>query len=248
MNAPKVIIIDDEHLAREIIKNYLKDKDIEIVAECPNGFEGYKAIVDKSPDIVFLDIQMPKLTGFEMLELLEQPYNIIFTTAYDEFAIKAFEVNAIDYLLKPFSKERFDSALSKAIKNMPPENGVEQKYSELEVHTQTNDQFIDRIIVKKNGTIIVLPIEEVLYLEAQDDYVNVISEKGNFLKQKRMKYYEDNLPENGFVRIHRSFIINLNFLSEIFLKEKASYYARLKNNTELPVSRSGYNKLKELLK
>ncbi|MBU0475409.1 MAG: LytTR family transcriptional regulator DNA-binding domain-containing protein [Bacteroidetes bacterium] len=243
----KTIIIDDEKLARDLIRNFLQSFDnIEIVDECDNGFEGIKSINEHNPDLIFLDIQMPKLTGFEMLELLENPHNIIFTTAYDQYALKAFEVNAVDYLLKPFSRERFAEAVNKVIEKIGNSNNNDKHILSHSNFIQS-DEKLSRIVVKKGNKIVVLPIDNIKYLEAQDDYVNIISTEGSFLKQNRMKYYEEHLPDS-FIRIHRSYIVNLNEIKEISLLEKDSHIVILKSGEKLPVSKNGYIKLKEVIR
>jgi len=189
---------------------------------------------------------MPKLNGFEMLELLDNNYNIIFTTAYDQYALKAFEVNAVDYLLKPFSRERFADAVNKVIEKIENENQNNKpnyKHSDF----LQSDEKLNRIVVKKGSKIVVLPIDLILYFEAQDDYVNIISSEGSFLKQNRMKYYEEHLPDS-FIRIHRSYIVNLNEIKEISLLEKDSHIVILKSGEKIPVSKSGYIKLKEIIR
>jgi len=245
----KVIIIDDEKLAREIISSYLKKFDnVELVAECSDGFEGIKQINELKPDLIFLDIQMPKLTGFEMLEILEEPPVIIFTTAFDQYALKAFEVNATDYLLKPFSEIRFAEALNKAIKlitNIPP---IQQELNGLVKSVEKRNEFLDRVIIKSGQKIQIIPIEAVHYIEAQDDYTMLYTEKGNFLKQKTMKYFEENLDPNNFPRIHRSYIVKLSLIKQIELLEKESYQVLLNDGKKLPVSKSGYQNLKEFFK
>ncbi len=247
-NKIRIIIIDDEALARQITKNYLnKRDDIEIIAECSNGFDAIKKINELKPDLIFLDIQMPKLTGFEMLELIENPPVIIFTTAYDHFAIKAFEVNAIDYLLKPFSEERFNAALDKAIAQLGDRF---RQNSAIENIIKTNDEkieFLERVVIKDGSKITVIPVEEIKWIEAQDDYVLINSEKGRFLKQKTMKYFETHLNENQFVRVHRSYIINLDFIQHLEQTETESYRLVLKNGKEIPVSKTGLQRLKSTL-
>ncbi len=249
LNKIKVLIIDDESLAREIIKKYLADNDrISIIGECSNGFDAIKKINEEKPDIIFLDVQMPKINGFEMLELIDEPPIIIFTTAFDQYALKAFEVNAADYLLKPFSKERFDEAVEKALNNV--QNKSHQSYI-IKNLIKSNDEkshYLDRIVIKDSSAINIIPIDEIMYIEAQDDYVMVYSIVGKFLKQKTMKYYEDHLDQNLFVRIHRSYIVPVKRIKRIELAEKNSYQVRLEDNIKLPVSKSGYDKLKEILK
>lgn len=248
MNKIKALIIDDEKLAREIIKKYLEDiEKIIIVGECSNGFEAIKIINEEKPDVVFLDIQMPKITGFEMLELIEKPPVIIFTTAYDQFALKAFEVNAADYLLKPFSKERFNESIEKAfshIKNKSPQHDVIQN---LIKENDRKPDFLERIIIKDGSKIIIMPLENIKYIEAQDDYVMIYSTDGKYLKQRTMKYFEDHLDPRNFIRIHRSFIVPVRRIKRIELAEKNSYQVKLDDTTILPVSKSGYDNLKDVL-
>ncbi len=245
----KVLIIDDENLAREIIKKYLVGNEkIFITGECTNGFDGIKKINEEKPDIVFLDIQMPKINGFEMLELIEEPPIIIFTTAFDQYALKAFEVNAADYLLKPYSKERFDDALEKAIINF--QNKTSQSYiiKNLIKSIDAKSPYLDRIVIKDSSIINIIPIEHIKYIEAQDDYVMLYCFGGKFLKQKTMKFYEEHLNPNQFVRIHRSYIVPLKGIKRIELAEKNTYQVKLEDDIRLPVSKSGYDKLKEILK
>jgi two-component system LytT family response regulator len=247
-NKIKVIIVDDESLARQITKSYLSTRsDIEILSECSNGFDAIKKINELKPDLIFLDIQMPKLNGFEMLELIENPPIIVFTTAYDNFALKAFEVSAVDYLLKPFSEERFSAALEKAISQLGDRF---QQNSAIVNIIKTHDEkieFLERVVIKDGGKITIIPVEEIKWIEAQDDYVLINSEKGRFLKQKTMKYFENHLNENQFVRIHRSYIINLDFLQHLEQTDTESYRLVLKNGKELPVSKTGLTKLKSTL-
>jgi len=241
----RTLIIDDEKLARDIVKKYASKIDsLEIINECGNGFDGIKAINSEKPDLIFLDIQMPKLNGFEMLELIEEKPKIIFTTAFDQYALKAFDVNAIDYLLKPFSEERFGEAVNKVLKEQVSLS--KEKVKKLQSHLEDEVEYLDRVIVKQNQKINIIPIEKVIYFEAQDDYVMIHTEEGKFLKQKTMKYFEDHLDPKDFIRIHRSFIINISRIKEIELFDKDSYKAVLKNDTKLSVSRSGYSKLKEI--
>ncbi|GBD89460.1 transcriptional regulatory protein YehT [bacterium BMS3Abin04] len=243
----KAVIIDDEKLARDIIAKYLSTNNkIQVVGECSNGFEGAKIISEQKPDIVFLDIQMPKINGFELLELIDNPPLVIFTTAFDQYAIKAFEVNAIDYLLKPFSRQRFDEALQKAINKLNSQNMSVQKLNSLN-ELYKKEEFLNRIVVKANHKIHIIPTDQIRYIEAQDDYVMIYSELGKYLKQKTLKSLADQLDNNQFIRIHRSYIINLNFLKQLELFGKGSYKVITKEGAKLPVSKSGYAKLKEVL-
>lgn len=248
MSKIKTLIIDDEQLGRDLIKAYLnKHETIEVLAECSNGFDGIKQINELKPDLIFLDIQMPKLTGFEMLELIENPPVIIFTTAYDQYALKAFEVNATDYLLKPFSEERFNESLEKATKLLSNKILSDAKFKDILKIADSRAESLERIVVKNQQKITLIPVEEIKYIEAQDDYTMLYTQKGNFLKQKTMKYFEENLNPKDFIRIHRSYIIKLSLLKQIDLLEKESYQVVLHDGKKLPVSKNGYAKLKELL-
>ncbi|MGD8780389.1 MAG: LytTR family transcriptional regulator DNA-binding domain-containing protein [Ignavibacteria bacterium] len=248
MNNIRAIIIDDEKLARDIIKNFLKaHENIELIAESGNGFDGIEKINELKPDIVFLDIQMPKLSGFEMLELIDDPPLIIFTTAFDQYAIKAFEVNATDYLLKPFSKERFNDAVNKALKNFKNIDSAKNKLNDLIRDTNYSKEFLERVAVKQNNKVTIIPSEEIEYLEAQDDYVMIYSSKGKYLKKKTMKFFEENLNPDEFVRIHRSYIVKIDRIEKIESSQSESNTISLKNRQTLPVSKTGYTRLKEFL-
>lgn len=240
------IIVDDEPLARLVIKEYLlQHPNLQVVQECNDGFEGIKAIMQHQPDVVFLDIQMPKINGFEMLELVEQPPAVIFTTAFDEYAIKAFERHAVDYLLKPFSQERFDKAIEKL---MERETVITNNNTRdlLETASQAPQQN-QRIVVKIGNKIKIIPIDEVHYLEAADDYVKIHTKEGAFLKNKTMAHFEKILDAEQFVRTHRSYIVNVQLVTRIDPYEKESYLAQLKTGAQVPVSKTGYAKLKTVL-
>jgi two-component system, LytTR family, response regulator len=241
----KAIIIEDEQPARELVKNYLKPfTEIELLGEFSDGFSGIKAINELHPDLVFLDIQMPKLTGFEMLEILDHIPDIIFTTAYDQFAIKAFEMNAVDYLLKPFSKERFGQAVEKAMDRFSKKKDTQENFKELKKHVQSQIEILERVVVKTGTKIKVVPVEEILYLESQDDYVMIYSANGKFLKQETMKHFEEHLDPGQFIRVHRSYIVRLDAIVQLELYEKGSYLAVLNNGAKIKVSDSGYKNLK----
>jgi two-component system LytT family response regulator len=243
----KAILIDDEPLARLIVKEYLQPyAQIEIVAECNDGFEGLKAIQQQAPDLIFLDIQMPKITGFEMLELVEQPPAVIFTTAYDEYAIKAFEAHAIDYLLKPFSKERFDKAIQKFLEQQNIINKKPVPENLLLAASQSSTQN-QRIVVKNGNKIKIIPVKDVLYLEAADDFVKIHTVESSFLKNKTMNFFEQTLDAQQFARCHRSYIINVQQVTRIDPNEKDNHLAILKSGQKIPVSRNGYAKLREVL-
>ena len=243
------VIIDDESLGRQIVRKYLSLRnDVEIVAECSNGFEGVKKINELNPDLVFLDIQMPKLNGFEMLELLDEKPEIIFTTAFDQYAIKAFEVNAIDYLLKPFSQDRFNDAVDKVFEKIRNNPQDQTNYDNLIAKVDELNDSLNRVVVKTNQKIVIIPVERISHIEAQDDYVMIYSELGKFLKQKTMKFYEGHLDQNEFIRVHRSYIVNINQIKQIELFEKESYKITLNDGTKIPVSKSGYSKIKDISK
>ncbi len=243
-----VIIVDDEKLARELIKNFLENHEsLEIIDECENGFEGLKSIAENNPDLIFLDIQMPKLNGFEMLELIDQNLSIIFSTAYDQYALKAFEVNAVDYLLKPFSKERFNEAVEKVLKKLQSSELLSPNPNKLANSFVSEEDIVRRIVVKNNNKIVVIPVDQIFYLEAQDDYVKIVTGEGSSLKQNTMKFYEQHLPDS-FVRIHRSYLVNINYVKQIDLLAKDSHAVLLKDGNQIPVSKSGYKRLREIIR
>jgi len=240
----RTILIDDEPLARSIVVEYLQHyPEVQILQECNDGFEGVKAITQHKPDLIFLDIQMPKINGFEMLELLEQPPSVIFTTAFDEYAIKAFESHAIDYLLKPFSKERFDKAMQKWLQQHK-QAGAPRAILTEDVR-QPEER--NRIVVREGSNIRIVPVHEIHYIEAYDDYVKIFTQKEMFMKKKTMSFYEKSLDETQFVRVHRSYMINLQQLTKIEPLEKDTYLALLKGGAKVPLSKSGYAKLKGVL-
>lgn len=243
----KVVLIDDEPLARSIVTEYLQAfPEITIAQECNDGFEGIKAITQHKPDLIFLDIQMPKINGFEMLELIEQPPSVIFTTAFDEYAIKAFESRAIDYLLKPFSKDRFEKAVRKWLEQR---SKADQKTNTETLLTEEirQPEERNRIVVREGSNIRIVPVHEVQYIEAYDDYVKIFTQKEMYLKKKTMSFYENSLDASQFVRVHRSYIINLQQLTKIEPLEKETYLALLKSGVKVPLSKSGYTKLKGVL-
>lgn len=246
----KAIIIDDEPLARSIVAEYLQAyPQVQVVQECNNGFEGVKATQEHHPDLIFLDIQMPKINGFEMLELLENPPAVIFTTAFDEYAVRAFETHAIDYLLKPFTKERFDRALQKWLgqqSSPAPATPAANTEALLETAAQSPEQQ-DRVVVKAGHKIHIIPVADIQYLEAANDYVNLHTATGAFLKKRTMGYFEQALDEQQFVRVHRSYIVQVQQITRIDPYQKDTFLAVLRSGAQVPVSRTGYNKLKTVL-
>jgi len=249
MQSISTLIIDDEPLARELVKHYSTDFDVlDIIAECSDGFEALRQIQEHKPDLLFLDIQMPKLDGFELLEVLDYNPAIIFTTAFDQFAIKAFEMNAVDYLLKPFSKERFDSAVNKAIQRVSLEKTAQSmSLDNLKIHAQESRGMIDRVVTRLGSKVTVIPVDRIWYIESADDYVMIYSELGNHLKEKTMKYFEEHLPPNNYVRIHRGSIINLSQIAAIEPYTKDTHMVTLKCGAKLRASAEGYKKLRAML-
>lgn len=237
----KVVVIDDEPLATDLVLEYLKDfPQFELMQVCHDGFEGLKAIQNHNPDLVFLDIQMPKLTGFEMLELLEDPPAIIFTTAYDTFAMKAFDAHAIDYLLKPFSFNRFQKAIEKFLLI-----GKSDKGSQEIIDHPLED--LSRVVLKVRNEIKIIPIAAILFFEANDDYVNIYTNEGKFIKNKTLSYFEKNLDNKQFVRVHRSFLVRVDQIHKLEAYEKEGYMLSLRNQKKIPVSKTGLPKLKAVL-
>lgn len=249
MQPISTIIIDDEALARDIVKRYSADfQMLNVVAECGDGFEALRQIQAHKPELLFLDIQMPKLDGFELLEVLDYNPAIIFTTAFDQFAIKAFEMNAVDYLLKPFSKDRFESAVQKAIQRIGLEkSNVNASLDTLKENVQESRGTLDRVVTRLGSKVTVIPVDRIWYIESADDYVMIYSELGNHLKEKTMKFFEEHLPTNNFVRIHRGSIINLAQIAAIDPYTKDTHMVTLKCGAKLRASADGYKKLRALL-
>lgn len=244
----RALLIDDEPLARMVVQEYLLDfPQVEVLQECGDGFEGLKAIQQHKPDLVFLDVQMPKINGFEMLELVDDAPAIIFTTAFDEYAIKAFEAHAVDYLLKPFSKERFAKAIEKYL-GQASNTSVAPKQTENLLETASHSpQQHERIVVKTGTKVKIIPVADVQYLQADDDYVSVFTQEGSFLKNKTMSFFEQTLDPRHFVRVHRSYILSVQEITRIDPYEKDSHLAILKSGAKIPVSKTGYAKLKQVL-
>lgn len=236
----RILIVDDEKPARDLVINYLKgEKKLELTV-ATNGFEGLKLINSTTYDLVLLDIQMPKLNGFEMLEIIDNPPPIIFCTAYDEYAIKAFEQNAVDYLLKPFSKNRLLEAIEKITTS--PIISKNQLLNSSAIQEQ-----IERIVVKNAKSIDIIPADEIQYLQSQDDYVEIHANGKKYLKNQRLKYYESVLNKTIFVRVHRQYILNITQIKKLDKFGKESYIAELKNGENINISASGYVRLKEVL-
>jgi two-component system LytT family response regulator len=245
----KALIIDDEDLARAIVREHLAaHPGVEVAAECANGFEALKAVAQHQPDLIFLDIQMPKLDGFEVLELLEAEGKrpaVIFVTAYDQHALRAFEAHAVDYLLKPFSKERFDAALAKAQVLHAAQPAPPPAATELAIAARQGRP-LERIVVKDGPKVTVIHLDRLDWVQAQDDYVLLRTEGKNLLKQQTLANLETQLDPSRFIRIHRSYILNLDRLVRVEQDTKEHRDAILRDGTRLPVSRAGYQRLREL--
>ena len=249
MKAISILIIEDEKPARDLIRAYLEgNAGISLLGEYDNGFDGLKAVDELKPDAILLDVQMPKLTGFEMLEVLEYHPEVIFTTAYDQYAIRAFEQNAVDYLLKPFSKERFQEAIGKLESRIESQKESDKTGIEkIKLHLAESEEKLHRVVIKKSGKIHVISTGDSNYLEAQDDYVMIYTNEGRYLKQQTMKYFEKHLDSQQFVRVHRSYIANIKHIERIEPYEKSNFILILKDGNKVPVSRNGMQVLKENL-
>jgi two-component system, LytTR family, response regulator len=246
-DALRVVIVDDEALARSVVREFLKHHPgVEVVAECGNGFDAVKAVTELSPDLMFLDVQMPKLNGFEVLELIGRQVPVIFTTAYDQYALRAFEVHAVDYLLKPFSEERFAEALTRArgrLQSHEPVPDIDSLVAESRPKTGP----VERVLIRDGSQVHVIPVEKIDYVEAQDDYVCFKAEGKQYLKDQTMGALESQLDPVRFVRIHRSYFLNIERIARVELYAKDSRVAILRDGTRLPVSRAGYARLAKLL-
>jgi two-component system LytT family response regulator len=243
----RAVIVDDEELARQILREYLRgEQDIEIIAECGNGFAAVKAVAEHKPDLLFLDVQMPKLDGFEVLELIDREVAVVFVTAFDQYAMKAFDAAAVDYLLKPFGADRLRTALERVRRRLSEKQPLLSAV-DLKAAATPPDQYAQRIVVKDGSRVHVIPIEKLDYAEAQDDYVSLHSEKKKYLKQQTISSLEASLDPARFVRVHRSFIVNLERIAKIEPYTKDTRLALLADGSQVPVSRAGYGRLRELL-
>ncbi len=248
----RTIIVDDEDLARQVLREFItKHAEIEIIAECANGFEAVKAVMEMKPDLLFLDIQMPKLDGFEVLELIGNETAVIFVTAYDSYAIKAFGVHAVDYLLKPYGADRFNGALERAKERLSGKAGKNSQElplpADLSASARAPLQHLDRIAVRDGTKVFIIPVAKLDYAEAQDDYVALASEGKKHLKQQTISSLEQALDPARFLRVHRSYIVNLERVVRVEPYAKDSHVAILSTGSRIPVSRSGYARLREIL-
>ena len=246
----RVIIVDDEPLARGVVREYLgAHPAVTIVAECGNGFDAVKAVTELAPDLMFLDVQMPKLDGFEVLELLGRAVPVIFTTAYDQYALRAFDVHAVDYLLKPFSEERLAEALARARGRLAGREGEEPALDVdgLVAAARPRSGPLERVLIRDGAQVHVLPADRIDFVEAQDDYVSFMADGKSFLKDQTMAAVEAALDPTRFVRIHRSYLLNIERIARVELYAKDSRIAILRDGRKLPVSRAGYQRLSRLL-
>lgn len=238
----RVALVDDEALARAVLREYLeKIAEVEIVAECANGFEAVKVVSELRPDLLFLDVQMPKLDGFEVLELVGRDVAVIFVTAYDQYALRAFDVHAVDYLLKPFSPQRLAESLARARERL--QRGERLPVHELAAEARPSSGHAGRVLVRDGSRVYVLAIEKIDYVQAQDDYVSFRSEGKDYLKEQTLAQVEASLDPATFVRIHRSFLLNLERLARVEMDERENRFAVLSDGHRLPVSRSGFARL-----
>jgi two-component system, LytTR family, response regulator len=241
----RVALVDDEELARRLLREYLAaHPDVDIVAECANGFEAVQAVAEQCPDLLLLDVQMPKLDGFEVLELIEREVAVIFVTAYDEYAVRAFDVHAVDYLVKPFGPERLAEALERARAAAPPRRPL--PLAELRAAVRPAPRPLERVLVRDGARVHVIPVARLDYAEARDDYVSLRSGGQEFLKHQTLTELAGQLDPARFVRIHRSYLLNLDRLAKIELYAKDSRVVVLADGTQLPLSRAGYARLREL--
>src|SRR5437762_5025363 len=245
-NKIRAMIVEDEELARQLLRELLKrHPEIEMVGECANGFEAVKMVPELKPELLFLDIQMPKLDGFEVLELVGMDTAVIFVTAYDQHALHAFEVHAVDYLLKPVVPERFEAALDRAKERL--RNRTLPSLAELSAAARKPGECAERIVVKDGTRVHIIPIAKLDYAEAQDDYIALASEGKKHLKQQTISSLESSLDPARFLRIHRSYIVNLERVTKIEPYGKDTHLSTLSDGTRLPVSRSGYGRLRAVL-
>ncbi len=241
----RAVLADDEEVARGFLREMLAEHpEIEIAAECANGFDTVKAVNELRPDLLFLDVQMPKLDGFEVLELLDCRPAVIFVTAFDQYAMRAFDAHAVDYLLKPFGRERFERALERARERAA--SGDQGDAPAIAAAARESRTRAQRIVVRDGAKVHVIPIDKLDYVEAQDDYIALHSEGKSYLKQQPIAEIEAMLDPARFVRVHRSHLVNLERIARIEPYAKDSRVAILRDGTQVPVSRSGYARLMEV--
>ena len=242
----RIAVVDDEPLARAVLCEFLAaEPNVEVVAECANGFEAVKAVSEKSPDLLLLDVQMPKLDGFEVLDLVGRDVAVVFTTAYDQYALRAFEVHAVDYLLKPVSAERLSEALARVRERLG--RGERSASPGAMAAAKPREGHAHRVLVRDGPRVHVIPVEKIDYVQAQDDYVCFVSDGKSYLKDQTMGAVESALDPARFVRIHRSYLLNIERIARVELYAKDSRIAILRDGKRLPVSRAGYQRLARML-
>jgi two-component system LytT family response regulator len=242
----RVAVVDDEPLARAVLCEYLAaEPNVEVVAQCANGFEAVKAVAELTPDLLLLDVQMPKLDGFEVLDLVGRDVAVVFTTAYDQYALRAFEVHAVDYLLKPISAERLSDALARVRERLG--RGERAASPGAMAAAKPREGHANRVLVRDGPRVHVIPVDKVDYVQAQDDYVCFRSEGKDHLKEQTLAEVEASLDPKAFVRIHRSYLLNLARLVRVDQDERENRVAVLTDGRRLPVSRAGYQRLSSLL-
>ena len=238
----RLAIVDDEELARHVVREFLASMPgIDIVAECANGFEAVKAVADLKPDVLLLDVQMPKLNGFEVIELVGRDVAVVFTTAHDEYALRAFEVHAVDYLLKPFNAERLADALARVRERLARREQL--PLAALAAAARPPGMASTRVLVRDGGRVHVIPTDAIDYVQAQDDYVAYRADGKHYLKEQTLAEVEASLDPTRFVRVHRSYVLNLDRLARVELDERENRVATLKTGERLPISRSGHARL-----
>jgi two-component system LytT family response regulator len=241
------LIIDDEPPARAVVRSFLSQHPaIQITGECSNGFEAIKAIQEQKPDLIFLDIQMPKVSGLELLEVVDEAPVIVFSTAYDQYALKAFEMSAVDYLLKPYSQARFNQAMEKVMEQLHKGEKTDTKKL-VQTHSNESQTLLERVVVKTGSKMHVIPVGKIRYIEASEDYVMIYADNSRHLKAQTMRFYETHLNPDQFVRIHRSYLVNVNYVERMEPYDKDTYVAIMNEGQRLKISRTGYRKLKETL-
>jgi two-component system LytT family response regulator len=247
MKTLRAIIADDEELARRILREYLAgEPDMEIIEECPNGFEAVKAVNEVKPDVLFLDVQMPKLDVFEVLELIDSSVAVVFVTAYDQYAMRAFDAAAVDYLLKPFTAERFRASLDRVRARFAASAPPPALPRDLKLASRAPGEYLERLVVKDGPRVHVIAAARLDYAEAQDDYVELHSEGKTWLKQQTIASLEAALDPRRFLRVHRSFLINMERIARVEPNTKDTWIAILRDGARIPMSRAGYSRFREL--
>jgi two-component system LytT family response regulator len=244
----RIAVVDDEPLARAVLCEFLAaEPNVEVVAQCANGFDAVKAVSELTPDLLLLDVQMPKLDGFEVLDLVGRDVAVVFTTAYDQYALRAFEVHAVDYLLKPISAERLSEALARVRERLGRGERAASPGAMAAATSQPREGHAHRVLVRDGPRVHVIPVDKIDYVQAQDDYVCFRSEGKDYLKEQTLAETETSLDPAVFVRIHRSYLLNLSRLARVDQDERENRVAVLTDGRRLPVSRVGYTRLNSLL-